>query len=102
MDPFWAGALANTVMAFMSLAGLVVNRRFKKRHVYLTCCGLLIFGNITLATYFYLDREGYLENNHPWTGWFPIISVNLIYTARSLGIGSINHMLQVIIKLQNI
>ena len=96
MDPFWAGALSNAITAFMSLAGLAINRRFKKRSVYLTCCFISIFGTTTLATYFYLDREKYLENNYSWTGWFPIISVNFIRASVALGIGSINHMLQVI------
>ena len=48
MDPYWAGALAHTVMAIMSLAGLLINRKFKKRPVYLTCCAILCFGTTTL------------------------------------------------------
>ena len=95
MDPFWAGALSNGIMAIISLGGIAVNRKFRKRPVYLSCCGILCFGTTSLATYFYLDREEYLEKNYPWAGWFPIISVNLIYAGTALGIGSINHMLQV-------
>ena len=95
MDPYWAGALAHTVMAVMSLAGLLINRKFKKRPVYLTCCAILCFGTTTLATYFYLNKNEYLKLNYPWTGWLPIISVTLIYTSKALGIGSITHMLQV-------
>ena len=95
MDPYWAGVLSNIVKAFMALAGLVVNRRFKKRPVYLSCCALNCLGTTILATYFYLDMDEYLKNNHPWTGWLPVISVIFIYSARALGIGSITHMFQV-------
>ena len=100
MDPYWAGALAHTVMAIMSLAGLLINRKFKKRPVYLTCCAILCFGTTTLATYFYLNKNEYLKLNYPWTGWLPIISVTLIYTSKALGIGSITHMLQVLSTLE--
>ena len=102
MDPYWAGALAHTVMAVMSLAGLLINRKFKKRPVYLTCCAILCFGTSTLATYFYLNKNEYLKLNYPWTGWLPIISVILIYTSKALGIGSITHMLQVLSTLSSL
>ena len=87
-------------MAIMSLAGLLINRKFTKRPVYLTCCAILCFGTSTLATYFYLNKNEYLKLNYPWTGWLPIISVTLIYTSKALGIGSITHMLQVLSKVQ--
>merc|ERR1712173_434134 len=41
MNPYWAGALVETIRAFMSLLGLAVNKKFKKRPIYLTCCAIL-------------------------------------------------------------
>ena len=101
MDPYWAGALAHTTMAFMSLVGLAINKKFKKRPVYLTCCAILCFGTTTLATYFYMDQDEYMKLNYPWTGWSPIISVIFIYISKPLGIGSITHMLQVLYIAKN-
>ena len=49
MDPYWAGALANSLVAFMSLVGLAINRKFKKRPVYLTCCIVLCVGTSSLG-----------------------------------------------------
>ena len=98
MNPYWAGALAETIRAFMSLVGLAVNRKFKKRPVYLTCCAILWFGTTTLGTYFYFNKDDKLTLNYPWMGWFPIVSVIFIYTARAIGIGSINHALQVTLR----
>ena len=95
MDPYWAGALANSVVAFMSLVGLAINRKFKKRPVYLSCCIILCIGTTSLATFFYFEKYENLTLNHPWAGWFPIISVILINGSKALGIGSINNMLQV-------
>ena len=95
MNPYWAGALVETIRAIMSLLGLAVNKKFKKRPIYLTCCAILWCGTFTLGTYFYLNKNDELTSNYPWMAWFPNVCAIFIYTARALGIGSINHSLQV-------
>ena len=99
MNPYWAAALVETIRAFMSLVGLVINKIFKKRPIYLTCCAILWFGTTSLGTYFYLNRNDKLILNYPWMAWLPVISAIFIYTARAIGIGSINHSLQVKFKI---
>ena len=62
MDPYWAGALANSLVAFMSLVGLAINRKFKKRPVYLTCCIVLCVGTSSLG------NIHVLRNHKRWGG----------------------------------
>ena len=98
MNPYWAGAFVETIRAVMSLVGLSVNKKFRKRPIYLTCCAFIWFGTFSFGTYLYLNRNDDLTLKYPWMAWFPIISAIFIYTARAIGIGSINHSLQVNIK----
>lgn len=93
MDPYWAGALVQVIRAFASIFGLFLNKKFKRRPVYLACCLFSCLGTLTLATYYKFNSSG--TDIPSFIRWIPIICVVLVYVSYGLGLGSIPIMLQV-------
>ena len=96
IDPFWAAAMLATFRALSAIIGSSVNGKCKRRPLYLICCGVSIFGQLSLSSFCYFDRDELLTANFPFTRWIPIFSIMIIYTAFSFGFGGIPWMLQVI------
>ena len=96
MDPFWASVLLQAIRFMLVLIGLPITGKFKKKVVYLTCCGISCLGTLTLATYSYLNMDKQLTLNYPWTGYIPLLAIVLMYIAFAFGLGTIPFMLQVI------
>ena len=96
IDPFWAAAMLATFRALSSIIGSSVNGKCKRRPLYLICCGVSIFGQLSLSSFCYFDQDELLTTNFPFTRWIPIFSIMIIYTAFSFGFGGIPWMLQVI------
>ena len=96
MDPFWASVLLQAIRFVLVIMGLPITGKFKKKVVYLTCCGISCLGTLTLATYSYLNMDKQLTLNYPWTGYIPLLAIVLMYIAFAFGLGTIPFMLQVI------
>jgi hypothetical protein len=96
IDPFWAAAMLATFRALSAIIGSSVNGKCKRRPLYLICCGVSIFGQLSLSSFCYFDQDELLTTNFPFTRWIPIFSIMIIYTAFSFGFGGIPWMLQVI------
>ena len=96
IDPFWAAAMLATFRALSAIIGSSVNGKCKRRPLYLICCGVSIFGQLSLSSFCYFDQDELLTANFPFTRWIPIFSIMIIYTAFSFGFGGIPWMLQVI------
>ena len=95
IDPFWAAAMLATFRALSAIIGSSVNGKCKRRPLYLICCGISIFGQLSLSSFCYFDQDEVLTTNFPFTRWIPIFSIMMIYTAFSFGFGGIPWMLQV-------
>ena len=85
-----------TFRALSAIIGSSINGKCKRRPLYLICCGISIFGQLTLSSFCYFDQDELLTANFPFTRWIPIFSIMIIYTAFSFGFGGIPWMLQVI------
>ena len=94
MNPYWAGTLIQIIRSIASIFGIVLNKKFGRREVYLNCCFLSCIGTSTLGLYYQFNDEEFLVN--AGFGWVPIMCMILIYVAYGLGLGSIPIMLQVI------
>ena len=95
MDPFWASVLLQAIRFVLVFMGLPITGKFKKKVVYLTCCGISCLGTLTLATYSYLNMDKQLTSSYPWTGYIPLFAIVLMYIAFAFGLGTIPFMLQV-------
>lgn len=96
MNPYWAGALVQIIRAFVSILGLVFNKKFKRKPVYLSCCLFSCLGTLTLATYYKFNSSG--ADIPSYLSWIPIVCVIFVYVAYGLGLGSIPIMLQVCLE----
>ena len=95
MDPFWASVMLQAFRFILCCIGLLINGKFKKKIVYLTCCAITCSGTLILATYSYLNIDNELSVNYPWTGFLPLLAIVLMYIAFAFGLGTIPFMLQV-------
>ena len=99
IDPFWAAAMLSTYRALIAIIGASVNGKYKRRSLYLVCCGVSIIGQLSLAFYCFFNQDESLTENFPITKWIPIFSIMMVYTAFSFGFGAIPFMLMVIFDL---
>ena len=95
MDPFWASVVLQAIRFLLVFMSLPVNGKFKKKVVYLTCCGISCLGTLTLATYSYFNMDNDLTSNYSWTGYIPLIGIILMYVGYAFGLGTIPFILQV-------
>ena len=95
MDPFWASVILQAIRFALVFMSLPVNGKFKKKVVYLTCCGISCLGTLTLATYSYFNMDNDLTSNYSWTGYIPLIGIILMYVGYAFGLGTIPFILQV-------
>ena len=95
MDPFWASVLLQGIRLLLSIFGLGITGKCKKKIVYLSCSGIYFIGNLTIATYSYYNIDNKLTSHYSWTGFIPLIGIILMYIGYSFGLSTIPFMLQV-------
>ena len=87
--------MLSTYRALIAIIGASVNGKYKRRTLYLVCCGVSIIGQLSLAFYCFFNQDESLTENFPITKWIPIFSIMMVYTAFSFGFGAIPFMLMV-------
>ena len=105
IDPYWAAALLASLRAVISILASNINGKFKRRTVYITCCGIVASGSLLMAIYFYENQNGKLSENNSWLGWIPILAIIICYIGFALGFGSMPYILQVnrlVIQIRNL
>ena len=95
LDPFQCFALIALFRIIVTFFGLGLNKRFKRRPMYLLCCGIHLIGMAGLATYFLLNVDGKLTNVNQLMRLVPIFCMMISYMAFAFGYGSIPFILHV-------
>ena len=95
IDPYWAAALLASLRAVISILASNINGKFKRRTVYITCCGIVASGSLLMAIYFYENQNGNLSETNSWLGWIPILAIIICYIGFACGFGSMPYILQV-------
>ena len=85
--------------ALLSIIGTSIIGKCARRPFYFTCCGMVIFGLVSLSVHFYFSENKSLTQNYPIINWIPFLSILIIYTGNSLGFGGLPYILQVCIKI---
>ena len=85
--------------ALLCIFGSSLTGKFKRRPIYISCCGLVSFGTLLMASYCFFNQDKSLTNEFPYAKWIPIIAIVTCYSAFALGLGSIPYMFQVRISL---
>ena len=95
IDPYWAAATLASFRAVMVIFGSTLTRRFKRRPVYISCCGIISFGNLLMASYCFFNQDQSLTNQFTYAKWTPIIAIVFTYSGCALGFLIIPYMFQV-------
>ena len=95
IDPYWAAAMLASYRALLCIFGSSLTGKFKRRPIYISCCGLVSFGTLLMASYCFFNQDKSLTNEFPYAKWIPIIAIVTCYSAFALGLGSIPYMFQV-------
>ena len=94
-DPYLAAAaisLYRLVLILMFSFGIA--NRVRRRPLFLLTGVGIVLGNLSLATYFVVRTHSDVVLSYPQLKWVPVIGLLLIYTAFSMGYGSVPYMLQ--------
>ena len=94
-DPYFASAGISLFRLFLILIfSFGMANRIRRRPLYILTGVGIVLGNLALATYFVVSSNQDILLSHPQLKWAPVISILLIYTAVSMGYGSVPYMLQ--------
>ena len=81
--------------ALMSILGMSMIGKCNRRKLYLVCCGIMIFGLLSLSCFSYFNHNELLTQNFPMARWIPIFSILIVYTGFSFGYAGIPYIFQV-------
>ena len=94
-DPYLASAgisLYRLVLILIFSFGIAY--KIRRRPLYISTGLGIVLGNLFLATYFIVRDNSNVISSFPLLQWIPVISMLVIYTAFSMGYGSVPYMLQ--------
>ena len=94
-DPYLASAgisLYRLVLILIFSFGIA--NRIRRRPLYIATGLGIVLGNLFLAKYFIARDNSNVISSFPLLQWIPVISMLVIYTAFSMGYGSVPYMLQ--------
>ena len=94
MDPYWGAAALGSYRSILLIFSPTITRNFKRRSMYLITCGMVVLGDLGIATYYFLKTETNLVQAVPILKWTPIISVVIVYTGFSFGYGTVPYIQQ--------
>ena len=94
MDPYWGAAALGSYRSILLIFSPTITRNFKRRRMYLITCGMVVLGDLGIATYYFLKTETNLVQAVPILKWTPIISVVIVYTGFSFGFGTVPYIQQ--------
>ena len=94
IDPYWAAAALAGYRSLLLMFSSAITKYFKRRPMYLINSLLMALGNAGIGTYFLLNAKQGLIQSIPLAKWIPVASIIIVYTAFSLGFGSVPYMLQ--------
>ena len=94
-DPYFVSAgisLFRLVLILIFSFGLA--NKIRRRPLYIVTGVGIVLGNLALAIYFVVSTDQDILFSYPELKWTPVISIIIIYTAVSMGYGSVPYMLQ--------